>query len=108
MIRVNVRRSGGLIREVESRGHAGYADAGSDIICSAVSVLLINTVNSLEKLTKDRAETKEGDGYVRITLPDAPSKEASLLLDSLLLGLTDIEKTYGRKFLTVKVREQEF
>lgn len=35
-------------------GHAGLADSGYDIICSAVSALAINTVNSIENLTDDR------------------------------------------------------
>ena len=34
-------------------GHAEYADAGEDIVCAAVSVLVINTVNSIEKLLSD-------------------------------------------------------
>ncbi len=34
-------------------GHAGYADAGYDIVCSAISVLTINLVNSIEKFTDD-------------------------------------------------------
>ena len=34
-----------------SAGHAGYAESGSDIICSAISVLTINTINSIEALS---------------------------------------------------------
>ena len=29
-------------------GHAGYDDIGKDIVCAAVSVLVINTLNSIE------------------------------------------------------------
>ena len=28
-------------------GHAGFAEAGQDIVCAAVSVLVINTFNSI-------------------------------------------------------------
>ena len=28
-------------------GHAGYDDYGKDIVCASVSVLVINTINSL-------------------------------------------------------------
>ena len=38
-----------------SAGHAGYAESGSDIICSAISVLTINTINSVS--------------YTHLTLP---------------------------------------
>ena len=34
-------------------GHAGYSEAGSDIVCAAVSALVINAVNSIEKFTED-------------------------------------------------------
>ena len=31
-----------------SLGHAGYADAGLDIVCAGVSALVINTINSID------------------------------------------------------------
>ena len=31
----------------ETEGHAGYAEAGQDIVCAAVSALAINTINSV-------------------------------------------------------------
>ena len=35
-------------------GHAGYDDIGKDIVCAAVSVLVINTLNSIERFTDDK------------------------------------------------------
>ena len=35
-------------------GHAGYSEAGSDVVCAAVSVLVINTLNSIERFTSDK------------------------------------------------------
>ena len=32
------------------KGHAGSAMSGKDIVCAAISILVINTVNSLEEL----------------------------------------------------------
>ena len=34
-------------------GHAGFAAYGNDIVCSAVSALVINTMNSIEQFTDD-------------------------------------------------------
>lgn len=34
-------------------GHAEYAEPGEDIVCSAVSVLTLNTCNAIEALTED-------------------------------------------------------
>ena len=41
----------------QTEGHAGYADAGSDIVCAAISVLVINTINKTAK--KAAEETAE-------------------------------------------------
>ena len=35
-------------------GHSGYAEQGEDIVCAAISVLVINTINSLDELTGER------------------------------------------------------
>ena len=47
-------------------GHAGYANVGEDIVCSAVSVLVINTINSIEVYTDAEfdIETEEETGLI--------------------------------------------
>ena len=54
MIRVKFYRKEGRFFGFQLKGHAEYAEPGEDILCSAVSALAINTVNSLEELTRDR------------------------------------------------------
>ncbi|HQB62107.1 MAG TPA: ribosomal-processing cysteine protease Prp, partial [Spirochaetota bacterium] len=42
MIRIVISRdSTGSIRSFDIKGHSGYAEAGQDIICSAVSVYFL-------------------------------------------------------------------
>ena len=65
MITVTVSKKNSSYTEFVSRGHAGYAEEGQDIICAAVSALIISTVNSLETLTKDHFRLEDKDGYVR-------------------------------------------
>ena len=45
-------------------GHSGYAESGSDIICAGVSALVINTINSIDSLTKSsfHLETEQESG----------------------------------------------
>ena len=105
MITVTVSKKDDSYKEFLSRGHAGYAEEGQDIICAAVSALIISTVNSLEILTKDRFRLEEKDGYVRIRFLEGLTEGGKLLMDSLVLGLTEIEKSYSKQFLKVKVRE---
>ena len=105
MITVTVSKKDDSYKEFLSRVHAGYAEEGQDIICAAVSALIISTVNSLEILTKDCFRLEEKDGYVRIRFPEGLTEGGKLLMDSLVLGLTEIEKSYSKQFLKVKVRE---
>jgi uncharacterized protein YsxB (DUF464 family) len=83
-------------------GHAGYAKKGQDIICSAVSVLATNTVNSVEALTNDKFSCKQTeDGFLELILVEDVSKESRLLLDSFFLGIEAIVQEYGNKFVNL-------
>ena len=43
----------GSFHGFHSQDHAGYSAEGQDIVCAAVSALVINFVNSLDELTDD-------------------------------------------------------
>ncbi len=105
MITVKVTKKNGNYVSFTSSGHAGYADEGYDIFCAAVSALTINTVNSLEEFTEEKFEAEDRDGYISIRFHGENTYEGKLLMDSLLLGLTQIEHSYQRQYLQVKVRE---
>ena len=94
----------GSIGGFESRGHAGFADKGKDIICAAVSMTVINTINSIDELLPEDGRkmevlSEEEKGILRCTFKEKPSKEAELLLRSMYLGLKTIRKEYGKKYL---------
>lgn len=102
MITIEIRKSKSGYTGFSSKGHAGYAEEGYDIICAAVSVLTVNTINSIEKLTDDAFQAEAADGMVRWKFTELPiSKEAELLMDSLCLGLEDIQETYGKKYIKI-------
>ena len=105
MINITVKKRNGSYLDFLSRGHAGYAEEGQDIVCAAVSALIINTVNSLEKFTDDKFDVQEKDGFVSIHFRNDLSERGMLLMDSLLLGLTEIAGSYNNRYLTVKVKE---
>ena len=66
MITIKVRKKNGSYEEFISKGHAGYAEAGQDIVCAAVSALIITTVNSLEKFTDDKFDVQEKLSLIHI------------------------------------------
>ena len=102
MITVEIRKSGEEYQGFSCKGHAGYGEAGKDIICAAVSALTVNTINSIEKFTKDAFKAEEADGMVRWKFTKLPlSSETKLLMDSLVLGLENIQETYGKKHIKI-------
>ncbi len=106
MINITVKKRNGSYLDFLSRGHAGYAEEGQDIVCAAVSALIITTVNSLDEFTDEKIEVGEDDGYVSIHFKTNPNTErGKLLMDSLILGLTEIEHSYNNRYLAVKVKE---
>ena len=64
-------------------GHAGFAAYGNDIVCAAVSALVINTVNSIEAFTEDTFENavhQEKDVFSFEFTSNPVSEKAELLL----------------------------
>ncbi len=41
MVKVHVKRNQNHIQEIEVKDHAGYADAGFDLVCAGVSSICI-------------------------------------------------------------------
>ena len=105
MIHIRIATRHSQCIQVETRGHAEYAEEGQDIICAAVSVLMVNTANSLEQLTDDGFTCEEGDGYVSIAIEQEASDTAILLMNSLRLGLESIRETYGDAYLDIVTKE---
>lgn len=91
-------------------GHAGYADDrqdGQDLVCAAVSALTLNMANSVEHFTEDKftADMEEESGLFRFRFTDDVSPEATLLMNSLIFGLQDIEESYGEPYIKIRFEE---
>ncbi|MDR0273370.1 MAG: ribosomal-processing cysteine protease Prp [Clostridiales bacterium] len=71
---------------------------GESKVCAAVSLLTINTVNSIEKLTEDDffCSLSEKNAFISFTLKntDSRSPEIAVLLDALVMGLKSVEEKH--------------
>ncbi len=105
MINIRIATKNSQCIQVESRGHAEYDEEGRDIICAAVSVLMVNTANAIEKLTEDGFTCEEGEGYVAMAIEQDASEGARLLMNALKLGLESIRETYGDTYLDIVTKE---
>lgn len=87
-------------------GHAEYEEEGKDIVCAAVSALVQNCINSLEKFTSDAVVSRiDEDGTTRVKIRGYVSPESELLIKSLRLGLCNIYESYGDDYIAVYFRE---
>ena len=80
---------------------------GRDIVCSAVSILALNTVNSIEAFTdaKYTIDYDTNGGFLKCFInKDSLNDKVSLLLSSLELGLKGIELEY-QKDISLKYKE---
>ena len=74
-------------------GHAGYAEAGKDIVCAAVSVLVQTLRISLQEFTNDQADWICHKGYMKMEYKDL-SEHGRLLMDSFFIGICGIASAY--------------
>ena len=105
MIKITVFRNDiGICKGFQCLGHAEYADYGQDIVCSAVSILVVNAINSIEQFTDDgiSCEVNEENGDVKFEFTDDISNESKLLVESMFLGLRAIEEEYGKEFIVIE------
>ena len=77
------------------RGHADYGEAGSDIVCAAVSsaaYLVVNTVTDVLHETPLALRAEEGDLYFRAEQKD--EETCRPLLEGLKLHLQQLEEQF--------------
>ena len=103
MTKVTIFKQQGLYKGFEVSGHSEYADAGEDIVCAAISAL---TINSIETFTNDEflLDTDEEAGLIRLIFSYKPGSKSELLIDSLALGLREIENE-NKEYITLDFKE---
>ena len=79
-------------------GHSGYAEAGADIVCAAVStaVTMAETIINEVCGAKAKVRVKEEDARVTLTLPTSCDEEETVqaALSGLMLTLLNIKEDY--------------
>lgn len=110
MINVTLFQQNKVVHRIRVEGHAGYADHGNDIVCAAVSILVINTINSIEKFTDEPIKELAVDqkkGLIDVSFPSRKNgegtEEAELLIRSMIHGLMTIFEMYGEKYIQIQI-----
>jgi len=107
MIRATIYQKEGVYIGIDCVGHAGYAEAGEDVVCAGVSALVLNAINSIERFTKDRfaCDVEEESGLISFRFQTTPSQDGELLIKSLILGLEGIRESYGKSYISLNFQE---
>ena len=98
MTTVTFRTEGERITGFDSQGHSGYAEAGSDIICAAVSAAVAMAEATINDVcgAKAKVRVKEEDARITLTLPTSCDEEESVqaVLSGMMLYLCSLRDEY--------------
>ena len=118
MTKIIFYRSNGIFWGFEEQGHTGYADAGEDILCSALSAMTMLIINTIEVSYASDVDYEIDDDDTRIVvtsraaLPEFEEDErkryaVSGLFMSYFYQLNDMTEEYY-KFLEVDVIDKDY
>ena len=79
-------------------GHSGYAEAGADIVCAAVSTAVQFASITIEEVLGNRCKTKvnEEEARITLTLPATCEDEDAVraVLTGMMLTLCELREQY--------------
>ena len=79
-------------------GHSGYSEAGSDIVCAAISAVVTMAEATINEVcgAKAKVRVKEEDARVTLTLPASCDEEDAVqaVLAGMLLTLCSMRDDY--------------
>ena len=79
-------------------GHSGYAEAGADIVCAAVTAVVTMVEATINDVcgAKAKVRVKDADARITLTLPASCDEEESVqaVLAGMLLTLCSLRDDY--------------
>lgn len=99
MITVDFISEGSHLNGFEIKGHSGYSEEGTDIICSAVSSAALMSANTVTEIFGCKAEAETEDGFLKFILSEY-DENAVKVLEGLRLHLEEVSKQYP-EYITI-------
>ena len=79
-------------------GHSGYAEAGSDIVCAAISAVVTMAEATINDVlgAKAKVRVKEDDARITLTLPASCDEEETVqaVIAGMMLTLCSLRDDY--------------
>ncbi len=106
MIKIVISKKDNLILSIQATGHSGYAVAGKDIVCAAVSILTQNLADGLKTIQNisPSVTLEEDTPYIKISLENNSKQEvmaAQVLMRYTQLGLKQVADQF-KKYVDYK------
>jgi uncharacterized protein YsxB (DUF464 family) len=98
MVEVRFRRdSQNRLSSLVASGHAGWADAGEDIVCAAVAALLQGAWLGLTDHARVAVEARRSNGELALRWPEADRGRADVeaIVATAELAVAQIARQYG-------------
>ncbi len=91
-------REGERITGFSVSGHSGYAEAGSDIVCAAITAVVAMTEATINDVCggKAKVRVKDEDARITLTLPVSCDEEDTIqaVLAGMMVYLIDLRDQY--------------
>ena len=95
MICVKLFRSEQGARGFAVSGHAGYADAGQDIVCAAVTSAVQLTANAITEVLSVDAEVGQSEATITLSLSESQRNEKTdAFLQAFALHISLLAESY--------------
>lgn len=101
MIKVDIKKNNGIINQVIIKGHANYNEYGKDIVCAAVSSLVLCTINGIIALEGNTITTDYYKDTLTILI-DKSTKNNNILINNMINSMKQIENDYSKN---IKITE---
>ena len=83
---------------IEVKGHANYAEKGSDIVCAAISMACLMTTNLIDRIKEIRYNILDlvcEDGYFRLQVKKSDSVTQAIV-ENFTETLDELQKQYPK------------
>lgn len=92
-----IRDNNQAIAGFQVSGHAQAAPHGQDIVCAGVSSLVQSAIMGIERHLGRDIDLRQDGGGLRMKLNGQPDNLTGAILETMLLGLTEIAKLYPKR-----------
>ncbi len=111
MTNIDIIKNDGYTVAFKIEGHAGYAEHGYDIVCSAVSFMsqtVILALNEVCKIDEESIHFKIDEGYLGLCLDfDLPKEKMDLseiVMQTMITGFKSLIEAYP-DYITLNIEE---